>query len=65
MYIQEIKSFGFTINFDVIRNVMYKYSEQTRDEFLYTSFLPVLLIHFASNSESIEYISAKGSNSKH
>ena len=48
-FIVEIKESGIKLNFDIIRNVMYKYSEQSRDALLDSPFYPFMFIHFASN----------------
>ena len=42
-YIQEIRSFGFTINFDVIRNVMYRYSDVAVSTLLDTSITIIVI----------------------
>lgn len=46
-FIQEIKKEGHSLDFDIIRDVMYKYSKKAQDSFLSDPIESFFLIKFA------------------
>lgn len=50
-FIQEIKKQGHSLDFNIIRDVMYKYSKKAQDSFLSDPIESFFLIQFADNCE--------------
>lgn len=50
-FIQEIKQEGHSLDFDIIRDVMYKYSKKAQDSFLSDPIESFFLIKFADYNQ--------------